>query len=128
MIITLCGSAKFESAFHIWNKRLTLDGHTIFSLACFPSIEGRKDWYTAKQKSLLDEAHKRKILASEAIFVIDQQYRSGTPYIGESTKSEIEFAIQNHKRIYYASKCCYENGCDPTTRLLTAGPCPFCYE
>lgn len=128
MIITLCGSAKFESAFHSWNKRLTLDGHTVFSLACFPSIEGRKDWYTAKQKLLLDGAHKRKILASDAIFVIDQQHRSGLTYIGESTKLEIEFAIQQCKRIYYASKCCYENGCDPTARLLTIGPCALCYE
>ena len=40
LTITLCGSARFEAEFHKWNKALTLSGHTVFSLGCFPSIEG----------------------------------------------------------------------------------------
>lgn len=55
MIITLCGSARFEQDFHEWNERLTLAGHCVFSLAVFPSIKGgEKNWYTDEVKQTLD--------------------------------------------------------------------------
>ena len=72
VIVTLCGSARFEELYHYWNERLTLAGYTVFSLAVFPSQKpAGKSWYTEEQKQELDAAHMRKIAASDAVFVID---------------------------------------------------------
>lgn len=102
MIITLCGSARFEAAFHHWNEVLTLQGHTVFSLSVFPSTKGKKNWYDTATKIKLDAAHKRKIVASDAIFVITNGINSkDRPYIGTSTKSEIDFARQENKIILW---------------------------
>lgn len=96
MIITLCGSARFEPWFHAWNKALTLAGHTVFSLACFPSIEGEREWYTPEQKAELDSAHLRKIDASDAVLVLNV-----AAYIGPSTLREIEHARRTETQLYF---------------------------
>ena len=62
MIITLCGSARFEAWYHMWNEALSLAGHRVFGLASYPSMhEGEKSWYTPEQKVTLDMVHKQKI-------------------------------------------------------------------
>lgn len=97
MIITLCGSAKYEADFKHWNEMLTFAGHTVFSLAVYPSDKsGVKCWYSDEQKVALDDAHKRKIAASEAVVILN---RDG--YIGDSTRSEVEFAITYSKPLYW---------------------------
>jgi hypothetical protein len=53
---------------------------------------------TAEQKATLDEVHKRKIDNSEGIFVVDVDN-----YIGESTRSEIDYAENNGKFVKYLS-------------------------
>lgn len=104
MIITLCGSARFEEAFKEWNKILTLQNHCVFSLGVYPSYEGEcKDWYTPEQKLILDAVHMAKIVASDAIFVLDLPAEDTKTYIGESTRREIEFARAVNKRVYYWS-------------------------
>ena len=47
-------------------------------------------------KQLIDDNHKQKISMSDAIYVINKD-----GYIGDSTKSEIEFAKKHRKEIYY---------------------------
>lgn len=101
MRITLCGSAKFEKEFKEWNKNLTLAGHVVYSLACYPSDNGGKDWYDQDQKSILDIMHLAKIDNSEAIVVINENF-----YIGESTKREIIYARYRGKEIFYTSNTC----------------------
>ena len=97
MIITLCGSARFERHYHAWNKILTLSGHTVFGLTAYPSTEGgNKDWYDDETKRLMDEAHFRKIEASDAVFFIN---RFG--YMGESTMAEARFAFERDKIVYF---------------------------
>ena len=49
-----------------------------------------------KTKEMLDDMHKRKIDMSDEIFVINVD-----GYIGESTKSEIEYANKMGKKISY---------------------------
>lgn len=96
MIITLCGSARFEKEFHAWNEVLTLSGHAVFGLAVYPSLKkDNKDWYTHREKIELDNAHLKKIRASDAILVINK-----FAYIGESTLNEIEFAKNCKKKLY----------------------------
>lgn len=138
MKITLCGSAKFEKQFKEWNKRLTLGGNVVYSLACYPSDNNNnKNWYTEKQKDMLDLMHKEKILNSDAIFVIN-----ANDYIGDSTKSEITFARLRSKQVIWAyrynGKCSYDKpedkfitcpyeGCAGNP-LIAKPPCPICYE
>ena len=52
--------------------------------------------FTPETKAMLDDIHKRKIDMSDAIYVIN---RDG--YIGDSTRSEINYAKDHNKRIYY---------------------------
>jgi len=93
MIITLCGSARFEPWFHAWNEALSLSGHVVFSLAAYPSqYEGVKEWYTKEEKAVLDAVHKGKIDVSHAILVLNV-----FAYIGESTLSEIEHARRGER-------------------------------
>lgn len=47
-------------------------------------------------KEILDNMHKRKIDMADAIYVINVG-----GYIGESTKSEIEYAQRNGKKVMY---------------------------
>jgi hypothetical protein len=96
MIITLCGSARFEPWFHMWNEALSLSGHCVFALSSYPSLNaGEKDWYTEEQKKVLDAVHKGKIDASHAILVLNV-----FAYVGESTLSEIVHAKEHRKKLY----------------------------
>jgi len=95
VIITLCGSARFEKHFHVWDEILTLSGHAVFSLGVYPSQKGSKEWHTDQEKEILDKTHLKKIQASEAIFVLN-----AFAYIGESTLKEIEFARQKEKKLF----------------------------
>ena len=47
-------------------------------------------------KEMLDNMHKRKIDMADAIYVINVG-----DYIGESTRSEIEYALSNGKKVLY---------------------------
>jgi hypothetical protein len=105
MIITLCGSAKFESDFKHWNEVLTLAGHTVFSLAVYPSDKnGVKCWYSDETKIALDVAHKRKIAASDVVVILN---RDG--YYGDSTRSEIEYAQEHGKAVYWLVPPCSDS-------------------
>lgn len=48
-----------------------------------------------KDKEMLDDMHKCKIDMADAIYVINVG-----GYIGESTRSEIEYALKNGKKVY----------------------------
>lgn len=49
-----------------------------------------------RTKEMLDDMHKRKIDLADEIFVINVG-----GYIGESTKSEIAYALQTGKKVNY---------------------------
>ena len=91
-IVTLCGSTRFKKEYEEANYRETLSGHIVLSVGCF-SNSGEWD-ITELQKKDLDLLHLDKILMSDEIFVVNPG-----GYIGESTKSEIVFAIFNKKGI-----------------------------
>jgi hypothetical protein len=95
MIVTLCGSARFEDHFKTWNEALTMAGHTVFTLTRYASEKGKKNWYSDAEKKALDEAHKRKINASEAVLVLNV-----FGYMGPSTLGEVEHAKKRGKDLY----------------------------
>jgi hypothetical protein len=94
--ITLCGSTKFKREFEAINKQLSLEGHVVYSVAFFAHADN--EILNDQQKLTLDEVHKRKIDNSEAILVIDVD-----GYIGDSTRSEIEYAERTGKIVKYLS-------------------------
>jgi hypothetical protein len=96
MILTLCGSARFESYWHEANKQLGLAGHICFSLMTFPSIEGDKSWYTPEQKWTLDLAHLAKIEESDGVVMLNID-----GYLGESSLRELEWARMRAKRVFW---------------------------
>lgn len=96
MILTLCGSARFEPWFHLWIEALGLSGHPAFGLSAWPSHkEDKKEWYSDEQKRRLDQLHLDKIMASDAILVVN-----AFGYLGPSTLNEIAFAVKHKKPVY----------------------------
>lgn len=97
MIITLCGSARFEPWYHAWNEVLSCAGHCVFGLGSYPSQhEEGKDWYSPEEKLVLDQVHLAKILCSDAVLILNVW-----AYIGESTLREFEHAKRHGKKIYF---------------------------
>lgn len=94
-VITLCGSTRFKDAFLEMQKRLTLEGNIVISVGLFGHSGDNEDWVEGT-KEMLDDMHKRKIDMTDEIFVINVG-----GYIGDSTRSEIEYAKKTGKSIHY---------------------------
>lgn len=94
-VITLCGSTRFKEQFLETQKRLTLEGNIVISVGLF-GHSGDDEVWTDGTKAMLDDMHKRKIDMADAIYVINVG-----GYIGESTRSEIEYARKHGKEILY---------------------------
>lgn len=94
-VITLCGSTKFKDDFIEQQKRLTLEGNIVISVGLFGHAGDNEVW-TEGTKEMLDDMHKRKIDMADEIFVINKN-----GYIGNSTKSEIEYALKTGKKVNY---------------------------
>lgn len=101
-VITLCGSTKFKDEFMKVQKKLTLEGNIVISVGLFGHSGDQEVWdgmdngTLSKTKKMLDDMHKRKIDMADEIFVINVN-----GYIGESTKSEIEYAKKHNKKVNY---------------------------
>lgn len=94
-IITLCGSTKFKEHYLEAQKKLTLEGNIVISVGLF-GHSGDDEVWTEGTKAMLDDMHKRKIDLADEIFVVNVD-----GYIGESTRSEIEYAKANGKVVKY---------------------------
>jgi hypothetical protein len=94
-VITLCGSTKFKDAFMEAQKRLTLEGNIVISVGLF-GHSGDDEVWAPGTKEMLDDMHKRKIDMADEIYVINVG-----GYIGESTRSEIEYAKKNGRGVRY---------------------------
>ena len=101
-VITLCGSTRFKDQFLEAQKRLTLEGNIVISVGLFGHSGNNEVWENMDEgtltatKAMLDDMHKAKIDMSDEIFVINVG-----GYIGESTRSEIEYAEMTGKLIKY---------------------------
>ena len=101
-VVTLCGSTRFKNEFIEAQKRLTLEGNIVISVGLFghsgdQEVQENMDEGTlTKTKEMLDEMHKRNIDMADSIYVINVG-----GYIGDSTKSEIEYAKAHGKAIHY---------------------------
>jgi hypothetical protein len=100
-IVCLCGSTRFMDAFQAANLRETLAGNIVLSVGCNTKSDaslfgGLSNGDLHKVKESLDSLHKRKIDLADEIFVLNVG-----GYIGDSTRSEIEYAYRQHKQIRF---------------------------
>ena len=104
-VITLCGSTRFKDEFMEAQKKLTLDGNIVISVGLFGHSGDQEVWENmdegtlTKTKEMLDDMHKRKIDMADSIYVINVG-----GYIGDSTRSEIKYAIEHGKKVEYLVK------------------------
>lgn len=92
-IITVCGSLKFTKEIMEITEQMDLQGNCMLSIV-YPTKD--KEDYSEEEIAMLNKMHKERIRISDAILVIDVNH-----YIGESTRSEIEFAKSMNKEILY---------------------------
>ena len=101
-VVTLCGSTRFKDEFMEAQKRLTLEGNIVISVGLFGHSGDQEVWENmdegtlTKTKEMLDDMHKRKIDMADSIFVINVG-----GYIGDSTRSEIDYARTHGKEVRY---------------------------
>ena len=101
-VITLCGSTRFKEQFMEAQKRLTLAGYIVISVGLFGHAGDQEVWdgmdegTLSKTKEMLDDMHKRKIDMADEIYVINVG-----GYIGDSTRSEIQYAEEHGKSVRY---------------------------
>ena len=93
-VICLCGSTKFKKSFEKINAMLTLNSKIVVAPAVWAHSDGIE--ITGNQKLKLDVLHKQKIYMSDCIFVVNEN-----GYWGDSTKGEIEYAINHNKPVFY---------------------------
>lgn len=97
-IVCLCGSTRFVKQFQEAEFDETLKGNIVLTIGC--DTKSDAELFTGEQgkaiKQQLDELHKRKIDLCDEILVLNVD-----GYIGESTRSEIEYAESYNKRIRY---------------------------
>ena len=107
-VVTLCGSTRFKEQFMDVQKRLTLAGYIVISVGLFGHAGDQEVWdgmdegTLSKTKEMLDDMYKRKIDMADEIYVINVG-----GYIGDSTRSEIQYAEEHGKPVRY-----YEDGCE----------------
>lgn len=96
-IICLCGSTRFKDAFLKANEELTLEGKIVLTVGCFGHADGKFNTVITEEiKIKLDELHKRKIDLCDSVLILNVE-----GYIGQSTRSEIEYAKKIGKPIEY---------------------------
>jgi hypothetical protein len=101
-VVTLCGSARFETEFAEVNQRLTMQGYVVISLGMF-SLPDLPDYdWTADSSDLrgrLGRLHLQKIRMADEVYIVDPG-----GYLGESTRREIAYAESLGKPVRYLSR------------------------
>ena len=102
-VICLCGSTRFTTEMMVMSWELSKQGHIAIGWNALPddyfAQEGLGESNVAEfegVKEQIDELHKRKIDLADQVLVLNIE-----GYIGESTRSEIDYAIQQGKAVVY---------------------------
>lgn len=92
MKICLVGSSRFKELYDQCNRRLTLAGHVVYSIAMVSTGDRLKP----EEKEVLDLVHLMKIQESEAVFLVTD----ASGYYGDSTRRELTWARILNKHIF----------------------------
>lgn len=105
-IITVCGSLRFVKEMMEITEKMELQGNCMLVPIYNPN-KASKDDFTEEEALMLDKTHKERIKLADAILVVNVDN-----YIGNSTKSEIEFAKLLNKEIIYYTDIINNNTCN----------------
>jgi hypothetical protein len=94
--ITVCGSMRFYEVMLKFAAKLTLDGWIVLMPFCVVEEAAQGGCIKAN----LDALHRRKIDLSRSILVVTDD----AGYIGDSTRSEINYALVHRKSVAYATE------------------------
>ena len=100
-IICLCGSTRFTAEMLVMQWELTKEGNIVLSWCALPDdyFQSEDKTHIGDQegvKEIVDEVHKRKIDLADEVLVINID-----GYIGDSTRSEIAYAMTHDKPVRY---------------------------
>ena len=98
-VVCLCGSTRFKDAFLKAQLDLTLAGKIVVTVGGFGHADHDKspeEVWGLEQKQALDRLHKWKIDMADTVLVLNVG-----GYVGDSTKSEIAFAVCRAKNIQF---------------------------
>jgi hypothetical protein len=98
-IVVLCGSTRFFGTFNEQNLALTLDGKIVLTVGCDTKRDDdlmAAGVFGPLLKARLDDLHKRKIDLADRVLVLNVG-----GYVGDSTRSEIEYAQKIGRPIDY---------------------------
>jgi hypothetical protein len=97
-VVCLCGSTRFMDTFNEVGWQKTLDGEIVLSVGVSKYLPGDHggEYLGEDVAAALDELHKRKIDLADYVYVLNVG-----SYIGDSTRSEIEYAESLGKRVDY---------------------------
>ena len=93
-VITVCGSYKFKKEMNEITEKMALKGNCM--LTPIELTKPNKEAYTKEEALMIDKMHKEKIKLSNTILVVNVG-----GYIGNSTKSEIQYAKSLNKEVLY---------------------------
>ena len=97
-VITVCGSMKYYELMMELAEQIELEGNCVLTPIYNPKRPS-KESYTKEEGLMLDKVHKERIKLSDAIYVVNVD-----GHIGDSTRSEIEYAKSLNKEIIYYDK------------------------
>ena len=95
-IVCYCGSLRFKEIFEQLEYESLMKGEIALLPCCMYVDIERKYGISSDLKQKADENHKRKIDIADEVFIINKD-----GYIGQSTLSEINYAISKQKLISY---------------------------
>jgi hypothetical protein len=97
VVATLCGSTRFRTEFGQIDRTLTLAGVIVLGPGVFGHAEGSEpQTITGQVKRDLDQLHRAKIAMADIVVVL-----MPNGYIGESTRAEIEYAVELGRTVFY---------------------------
>jgi hypothetical protein len=119
-IVCLCGSTRFFETWQEQNFKETMKGNIVLAVGFFShassKAHGQTVGITPEEKIALDELHKRKIDLSDEVLILNVG-----GYIGESTRSELDYAIAHKKAVRYLEPA--ERSCESCNYQEPAKPC-----
>lgn len=100
-IICLCGSTRFTEQMLIKQWEYTKMGKIVLSWCALPDsyFKSADKFHIGDQegvKKIVDEVHKRKIDLADRVHILNID-----GYIGESTRSELDYALAEGKSVTY---------------------------
>ncbi len=106
-VVVICGSSRFVDIMAVCEWIIERDELAItMGLNLMPWWYDAPDDHLAESEGcahLMDILHLRKIDLADEIFVVDADV-DDSPYIGSSTRSEINYAIQHDVAVRYFSQ------------------------